>query len=715
MDENENGNWLKDAQKELERIVRKREDLELEDWTPPIPPPEPEEYGNYALGNWHFSARAHGILSQRQITLDDLRREMPERLWQYVLSAAECALLVRVAAGGGKTYAGIELAQRAARSGMRVLWTSARHNAWDDLVLMRNFDGRLWYHWLPIQFKDEDTDAEMCRLRKAQEVWQKKGYSAFELCKRLCWKDGWINSCPYRGQENRTEPIIFAMHNHLANGIAISGFDLVIVDELPLKAFIQERTISEKGVVFPNAYGPIEDLTQKLAETISMVDAGLYKRRLGGRDLFEIIGPYITDALAQLEVMASNPIQIPTIYHPEDVKKAPYWYLLDLLEVCLPEHKAWLSGWERWAERLWIDKAGLHILKRSDPWDKLPKRMVVLDATAKAEIYKAIFDREIEEYRPNIARQGRVFQVAGRLNGKRDLLDKNQEIARAGKQAIETVQSIVQEKEYTGRVSVICSKDFQPFFSKIYGDDNVRHFYDLRGTNSLEGCQVLFVVGTPSPRGQSVIDAATALSKRIQPFGKPNETGYIEPVFVRDVREYMVTADFAVENKHRPGYCPSRKIGGFWNDPDLQIILDQMREAELLQAIHRARINVHDVDVWLLSSVPIDEPVDGIFNDPPIGPDGINWRVWLKLKPWLEEKRANGETVTYESLAGAIIMPRKVKGTRTRETADKEVSNDFIKNHKWLEKIVAYWPDGWNITSIQGTGRGRPKTGIAPK
>src|SRR5205807_1519050 len=76
---------------------------------------------------------------------------------------------------------------------------------------------------------------------------------------------------------------------------------------------------------------------------------------------------------------------------------------------------------------------------------------------------------------------------------------------------------------------------------------------------------------------------------------------------------------------------PIRLQSSFRNDPELQRLLEIFREDELVQAVHRARPNIRDCDIFLLSPVAIAEPIDFIFDEPPIGPRGIPWQHWLRI------------------------------------------------------------------------------------
>src|SRR6185295_11363793 len=132
--------------------------------------------------------------------------------------------------------------------------------------------------------------------------------------------------------------------------------------------------------------------------------------------------------------------------------------------------------------------------------------------------------------------------------------------------------------------------------------DDAGHFGAQRGTNRFEGCDCLIVVGAQQPTTTALVDtAAQVFHTRTLPF---------------DTTWSTLDRPFAGQ----PWAWP---IGGFWNDADLQTLLEQFREAELLQAVHRARPIRYPIDVWLLTNVPIpDLPVQlvslaDLFGAPP--------------------------------------------------------------------------------------------------
>lgn len=700
----------------VEELKARRAALQDLDWTPPGPPPEEPP-----RRDWKLRWDTPGVLNAADtepISLEDLRKKLPKRMKKYLRNKeADHALLIKVAAGGGKTHSGIEVAQWAAQEmNWRILWAASRHNMFDQLKLMPNFEPELWYHWLPMHKQEAENDSmpTTCRYAAEQGAWTRKGYPAFDLCQALCgtFTDGHLNKCPYRLQAKQKERIIFGMHQHLSSGLAINKFDLVIVDELPLDAFIEERVIT------PDELRTVRDgkstdlavkkLLDELLVQIARVKEG---QRCSGRKLFEVIGEALDVVYTLIDADQAAVPMPPPIWRPDEAFKAPAWFIMDLLHTAALELEAWSHDWPEWAERIWVSPAGLHILKRAEPWEHLPRKMIVLDATANPVIYRAIFDRKMKEYAPAIARKGELYQVVERLNGKSNLskrAGKGKHRTRA-EQALKVSEMIARShRNKDKRVCVITYQEVESPFAKTFGEDNVEHFYNLRGTNNLETADCLIVFGTPAPPPQQVLSCALALDPQRReafPIGKLDGKRF-NPRFYPQGREYRVTpAIIAAQG----GKAPFRDISGYWDWPELQAIYEQKREAELTQALHRSRINVRECKVWLLTSIPTHETLDGIWEAPP--PEagfpsrlsdgkGIHWTDWLELYPWLQ-KLPDNEEFGDEKMS-------EVTG-RTRE---------YIRRQKWKLVIQNYFEEQgkgikFEATMLKKIGQtGRPPKGL---
>lgn len=669
----------------IAQYQRRKAELDSANWTFPEPPEPPPDFRNFRL-----QPRAQSTLAPLPTlhTLAQVRAELPELIRDYFIAEPQDPLIVKGPAGVGKTQAALGVLQDLAESGLRFLWCSAAHKDFETLANFPNFDARRWYHWQPIAGQIDETEA--CQYSGAQTQWSRKGYQAFDLCQKLCGKhsaDYHLKVCPYRLQEKRREPLVFAMHHHLTSGIAVSGFHGVVIDELPLGAFIRQRLIPHASLDL-NASGPVKELIEKIKVL------GAHGKQYSGKALLDELGPVLADVYAQVEMDIAALPQVPNIYRPEDVAQVQWWYLMEFLDLAQAEYEAWKRNWPRWAERVKVNGSGLHLLNRQPLWKKLPERAIILDATGQAPLYEKIFQATVTAYAPHVARVGKVYQVAGRMNGK-NALASHEKITAAGEEALVMVRQLIDKFGYK-KPGIVCHKALRPHCARIVGDDFVQHFGNMRGTNNLINCDGGFVIGTSGPGLQDVISIATALDdKRILPFVGLDDNGIERPLYRFVEREYRLTPEALAD--WQPAATVTRLVGEY-TDASLRAVHDQLREAELVQGIHRFRVNVQKADVWLLSGVPLLEEIDGLFQDPPLAPPGIHWRVWGKLEPYLLARYAAGESVTYADLAAALTVNRRVRGKGAER--EKAVSEKYMQNHKWLNVIAAYLPELWEVDRI---------------
>jgi hypothetical protein len=326
------------------------------------------------------------------MSIDEMRQDLVRVVRQYARSNDDEPLLLRVAAGGGKTYSGILIAQALAKDGYRVMWAASRHEMFNELWIANDiFDGELWYHWRPMTYTTPN-DVPLCRYAEAQTIWLKRGYRSFGLCQQLCQADSHIKKCLYRKQGGVKQPVIFAMHQHLASGMGINkDFDVALVDELPMGAFLDQQKVPVEHLVL-DATGPLQDLGEKLQMVASYCNSR--SDYVSGKKLFEIIGPTLTDAFAQVEVNDNAIPKPPTIRRPSEVFDVPHFWIMRFLLIAEQEWQCWRNDWDVWVERLRINAEELTMLWRQSPWGKLPNKLVALDATSRPEMYERLFDYE---------------------------------------------------------------------------------------------------------------------------------------------------------------------------------------------------------------------------------------------------------------------------------------------------------------------------------
>lgn len=707
------------------------------DWRLPEPPAEPPDAGDLRLRP--LAASQFGPLPEPQ-TVQAVRAELGRVAADYAASTPDGLLLVKVPAGVGKSHGLVQVAQDVAARGERVLWAGPDHLAWEDLAQFPNFDPAVWQHWQGLLRTDE-SGRPLCRYADAMQTWLARGYAARELCTRLCGGDGWMGGgCGYWAQTKCGRPCIFGQHAHIVFGVPVSpGFSLGIVDELPLKAFVRERVIPFRTGILPihgrlRGSGPSGALFAALADVQWRIPAD---GTLAGRALLDILGPALGDAYAAIETGFWQAPAIPTVFEPGDVAQAEYFFLHDLLAAAALEYQAWRAGWSDWAHRVWATPQALRILGRHGLWDDLPRRVIVLDATAQAPLYRLLFRRRVQEegeerwqargiaavYAPRVERTGQLFQVTGRTYSKRQLYrvtrsqvirhedgreERTEQVAAlpALRDAAATVAALAR-RHGAARVGLVTYKACEGLLREAIAGYGLavasRHFYNVRGTNSLQDVDMLVVVGSPTPKTGDLIKLATALdATRQQPFVRFDAAGQPLPVFGLIAHEFRLTAAGLTAARVQLAAPDAagvlRRVGGYV-DAELRAIHEQLRAAEVLQAAHRGRVNIQDIPVYVLTSTPVlDEPLDAIFETPPVGPDAIPWRQWLGLLAWLD------------------TLPEGARITTADVAAAARVNVDYARNEKWLAAIEAFFADLpgperglWARPDLlEKKGRGRP-------
>lgn len=571
-------------------------------------------------------------------SVEQVRDELPTRLEEYLKATYDkpTALLVQVQAGTGKSYAGIGKFQEWASRGVKCLWLGQRHDMYESLSKHGNFDGIMWQHWQPL-------NDETCDYNPAMQQWISKGYSSVQLCVKICTASGHMqNTCFFRAQARSPKPICFGMFQHAITGLPRDGFQIAIIDENPLGVFVGGRTIPPHGIQ-SDGHG-IDSVKRLYSKLYDLTQAG---KSYSGMDLMLAIGNILIDVIRDIKDVARMKVILPEVYQSADVDHAPYWFLKDLLIPLAREYKCYNDELKTWAEWVTVDSTGIHILQGKQEWGGLPDKLIIFDATAEPNLYHEIFpDRLIEVYNPPIKRLGSVNLVVSKLNGKGTLKDKDGELSKNIKSILEQCQEQIFEGKHQ-RPGFVCQKEARDLFADVFGEGNVLHYYNQRGTNALERSDIGFVIGTPAPDPATIFKIALALSRdRMEAFDP--SLG-----FIHEERFYNLTPEGATALGHA-GEVPSRLIGDY-KDEQLRAVYHAYRESELHQAIHRFRPVTNPIPIWIYSpAISALMEIDSIYNIPPLAPEGIGLENWLKIKRWIPVEAKEGRAVGRKELAKAI-------------------------------------------------------------
>lgn len=566
-------------------------------------------------------------LLQHEIT-SYLSQEEPDEL-----------LLVRALPGVGKTTAAVMAAESPILAGRRVLYAGPRHDFFTDLMRISSCPSD-WYEWLPRQ-EGGDHQEETCQHATSIMRWLHKGYKAMDFCSRVCGWDYVNESCPYHRQKKQRERIIFGMHQHVFLGHPLE-FNVVIGDEYPASAFSNAWSVPTKSIM-PLGMNPLDTLAEMLHTMQGLSTQG---QQIHGLALLSLLGgaEAILEAVKPYRLLAEVGVTPPDIFSSEDADRAPYNVLPALVPLLEKEAKASLEQKDDYLHRIYLTDQGLDLLLRNRVNDQMPAHMIWLDGTGDADLYRAIFGRKVRMVDATPKLKGKIYQLYERANGKSALLDKANVPTSRVKQAEELVRAIITDRGYT-RPAVISFQqvvDQGEFFRTLPH----LHFFGARGTNVFEDVDALFILGRPQPPLWNI----KLLSKMVF-FDRMEQ-------FADDWSTKLVPYVYQDEQGRGRAY----PVSGFWQDQDLQTVLEALCKAEILQAAHRARPVNHRVDIWLL----VNEPIDGLPPDELLSmkevmsaPDGVNvfsWRKAVEAAELLDDRR---DGVTASALAELIGVSHK--------------------------------------------------------
>lgn len=598
---------------------------------------------------------------QIALSIEEARAYIRHKMTEYLnIPDPDHILLVALPPGSGKTTEAVRQAELWARQVRgRVLYAGVRHNLWDDLMKASTFPvehrDAWWYHWRPHTEGDPETgQGQTCRYARQFRAWVDRGYTGIEFCKKRSVCATYLRTCPYHAQKGQRQPIVFVQHADIALGHPfLEQATLLIGDESPLDAFLHCWQIPARDIVPPSVWKELEpnveliDLLRTLRDLVDQPPPKPESKRLPvweGVALLERLGG-AAHVVAVCDTVKYAPAEkaYTRLWGPDQAESLPYWHLTDLAQLLKQEALEALEG-RQCVCRVRITKQGLELLLRR-PERTLPPHVIWLDATANPALYRAVFqdERKIEVVAPRVRLAGRVYQVWPSLNNKDTLVgpDQEQEGKRPAKrrqakrEAVEQqVDHIIASRGYT-RPAIVTYKDLTSRFSAY----DTAYFGGLRGTNRLQDCDALIVVGTPQAPIPTLVDQAAMLHQEIL---RPFDTDWSD----RDWR-YV---------GHPRGY----PVSGFWHDTTLHALLVQTREAELVQAAHRVRPLYRKVDIWLLTNLPLTElPPDELLDLRELfgSPTGIDPYHWPELARLLESAGEEGLSAT--DIAAQMDVPER--------------------------------------------------------
>lgn len=592
-------------------------------------------------------------------------------------------LLLQLPAGVGKTYLGVEAAHKAQAAGLRVAYVMPRHDFFDTLIdtsAKQGYTGAYWHHWQPRQAGAEvDAEGETCHLSKPIGQWIQKGHPAMNFCASVC---GWKhinNRCLYHRQKQTIElkahdgiwPIVAIQHAHIVTGHALmSDFDLIIGDESPLAAYphlwhIPTRWLAPAGKLSKAledkpaaAFMPILDRTARHMAHDITIDGPALLDVLGGAE--HVIRTIRATLFEESTVK---------IYTAEAVEHVPYDYLAHFCAVLLAEAKEHAAG-RPYIRRALLQADGLRLLLKRDTTSHMPPKTIWLDATASPELYHRVTNWRIESFYRSASLAGPIVQLTEGVFSKTSMVANKRPTAKA-KETARIIESLIAREGYADPL-IVSYSDLAPLFK----DRKFAYFHANRGTNDFENCDAVFILGTPQPpTSQIELAARMFFAQRMTPFND---------LWCKKVIPY------AGQDR---GYIAS----GLWADEDLALVLDQLREQEIVQSAHRVRPVLSSKPIWLFTAMPVAAL-------PP-----------THLYSLLDALGVDGEGIDAGTFLDAMDIANVQIDQHGHCTAQDMIDLLEVSRataYKYLAALAQYDPERYAPMEVRTIGKGRPKRAI---
>jgi hypothetical protein len=486
--------------------------------------------------------------------------------------------------------------------------------------------------------------------------------------------------CDYGAQFRAPGSAVYQLA-HVPTGYP-AAHDGIVIDECNPPSWLPEQEITVGKLQAATAAVPTGSTADLLLRAVqaTLTDAAQARTRLTGRALFDALDRRCNGQLANWlgaltqHPEVTNPHPWPGGVEIDDPQAAqvaaalPPVVLPQLWLALALELSRWQAGTD-WNSRLRIGQVrsgpemALYLTQPrrfgAPATGPLPPRALI-DGTCDEELLALLFEMDVTMLRALVDPPPNTRHIAvrtGKRYGKTSLTAQHgRDLARA----IAECRYLLRELDpkgmlaASGRVGLITFKDCKAAMAEALGipAERTGHFSRLRGSNALEGCDILLVVGTPTLRPEDVARLARAYY-------------HADPQLID---ETSVRGD-----------------DGRWRyrDARMQRVADALTRAELTQCAHRNRPLRYDgrVVVTLCAEEILYLPVTTeIASLPQLTPEGLPLALARRAAEETRMAKAvadlveRGESVTSRSLAAAAHISLNTACTwlRQRETGTLE-------------------------------------------
>lgn len=491
------------------------------------------------------------------VTLDQAQAQLTAAIGAWVRGDGPGKLVISATVGSGKTRAAVDSILSELAEGQRLVWAFPTHDQGQEVL------DRLGPKAVKIEGRTRG-EQPLCQRPDLIKTIAQAGLARHTVtiaCKSSRGQCPHFAGCGYYRQFLGAEQVRLVPHALLQHQDARAFRDFgssLIIDESPLGDLIGSKSFPLETVL--SAGGLLADCLRTW-QAGGEVDAGV-------RDNLEaeMSERCVSDLPASSPNSADEWALVQELTRLAESKKPK---LLAL-------YKAALGRIEGEVNRLWFSQDGAAVWCA---WrHQIPEqfqRVLILDATAQPEVYRALLGDDVEFIRIDVQQNLEIIQ-ADAVVGKRRVVDPDNDglLARVCALTRATGSGLI-----TNLDGVKLAKER----GWISEETQTGHFQALRGLNSMEALDSLVIAGRPEPPALSIEQQARALWPR-EALNLPGS--------------YQWTQDGIASVASHP-------------DARCDALLRAAREAELAQAIGRLRAvrSPTRKTIYLLTSTPIDNPV----------------------------------------------------------------------------------------------------------
>jgi hypothetical protein len=246
------------------------------------------------------------------------------------------------------------------------------------------------------------------------------------------------------------------------------------------------------------------------------------------------------------------------------------------------------------AERVFVGR-----VRKPRVADETP--VLVLDGTGSIELYRTLFGERMRLHRFAPPRDAQVTQTTVKGFSRQSLTGRDRNGNPISNQKVKEVERLRSRiidllRLLPGKILLVTYQAVEDLLvDQVPPHVGTAHFGALRGINAFERCEIVVILGREQPSAQA-IEAMT------RPFTATDPESFIP------IGEYVLQSR---GRRMRNGGPNVVEVHGH-PDPRCQVMLEQVREAEIAQAIDRVRPVFNRRRIILLTNLPLDVTVDQV-------------------------------------------------------------------------------------------------------